>query len=218
MEKSLAYSNLQIVWEDFITEETPLSSLKTWEDDVVEIITAGSNIIHPQLCIRILDLQELGKKTFTVGNETFECGSIIAHQLNQSEKLALFTCSVGYGPSDQYKRYWKNNDPLKAYFTDMLGSIAVEKAMDIFQDRLKKEVETEGLFITNRYSPGYCGWEVNEQAKLFSLLPDKPCGITLTSSALMLPEKSISGIIGLGKNVRFLDYACNLCERSQCIW
>ncbi|MCK7538940.1 MAG: hypothetical protein MZV63_52410 [Marinilabiliales bacterium] len=47
--------------------------------------------------------------------------------------------------------------------------------------------------ITNRFSPGYCGWDVAEQHKLFSFFKDNFCGITLTESALMNPVKSVSG-------------------------
>ncbi len=218
MEKALNYSDLQMTLEDFVTAETPWDALMTWENDLIEVLSSGHEIIHPLFHAELFDLQELSKKTFTIENKQFECGAKIIRQLNKSEKLALFTCSVGYGPTEQYKMYWKNNEPLKAYFTDRLGSIAVEKAMDIFQDQLEKEMNDEKLFITNRYSPGYCGWSVKEQAKLFALLPDRPCGITLTPSSLMLPEKSISGVIGIGKEVRFSAYSCHLCELSTCVY
>lgn len=70
---------------------------------------------------------------------------------------------------------------------------------------------------TNRFSPGYCGWHVSEQHKLFSLFPaPEPCGVRLTPSALMMPIKSVSGIIGLGSHVRRMDYTCGLCDYLQC--
>jgi len=69
-----------------------------------------------------------------------------------------------------------------------------------------------GLKITNRYSPGYCGWVTSEQHKLFALLPKDICSIRLTESSLMLPIKSVSGFIGIGPNVRFNPYTCQLCE------
>ena len=75
-----------------------------------------------------------------------------------------------------------------------------------------------GLKITNRYSPGYCGWDVSEQKKLFKILPEKFCGIELTDSCLMHPIKSVSGIIGIGKSVKFNEYTCNLCDEADCLY
>ena len=79
-------------------------------------------------------------------------------------------------------------------------------------------MEQAGLKITNRYSPGYCGWDTREQHKLFSLLPENSCGIRLTESALMLPIKSVSGFIGVGANVRFNPYTCKMCDAEFCVY
>jgi len=70
---------------------------------------------------------------------------------------------------------------LLLFIWDILGSCIAEATGDI----MEKFVETElpGIPHTNRFSPGYCGWHVNEQKLLFSLLPDNVCGITLNSSA-----------------------------------
>ena len=53
--------------------------------------------------------------------------------------------------------------------------------------------------------------------KLFPLFPSaEPCGIRLTDSSLMLPIKSVSGVIGLGDGVRKLEYTCGLCTYDKC--
>jgi hypothetical protein len=48
-------------------------------------------------------------------------------------------------------------------------------------------------------------------------MPDeRPCGVMLTESSLMLPIKSVSGVIGLGPDVRHQDYTCGLCSYADC--
>lgn len=100
------------------------------------------------------------------------------------------------------------------FIWDILGSCIAEATGDI----MEKFVETElpGIPHTNRFSPGYCEWHVNEQKLLFSLLPDNVCGITLNSSALMYPIKSISGVIGSGLHVDTRKYGCQFCELDNC--
>jgi hypothetical protein len=109
------------------------------------------------------------------------------------------------------------NEPLKGFIADILGGVVVELAIDQIQQSLSDEMEKSGLHITNRYSPGYCGWHTFEQHKLFALLPTT-MGIRLTDSALMQPVKSVSGIIGIGADVRFNPYTCRICEATQCIY
>jgi len=68
------------------------------------------------------------------------------------------------------------------------------------------------------YSPGYCGWKVAEQSKLFKMFPADFCNIGLTESMMMDPVKSISGIIGVGRDVKFDAYTCNLCNSLNCLY
>ncbi|UCE26659.1 MAG: hypothetical protein JSW52_09965, partial [Candidatus Coatesbacteria bacterium] len=49
-----------------------------------------------------------------------------------------------------------------------------------------------------RYSPGYCGWDISGQKKLFEYLKPNDVGITLRESYLMEPLKSVSGVIVAG--------------------
>ena len=109
----------------------------------------------------------------------------------------------------------KDGDLLTGYVYDVIGSEVVEAAVDLMQDSLRKSMAAEGKKITNRYSPGYCGWDVAEQHKLFQLMPDNYCGIKLNDSALMNPEKSVSGFIGIGEHVRYNPYTCRVVRHER---
>ena len=153
-----------------------------------------------------------------VGNVTLSIHKIIYQQIKKSNSVAIFVCTAGKKITDRSKEFMRDGDLLKGYVYDLFGSIVVESAMDIIQDSLQKEMTMLGLKITNRYSPGYCGWEVAEQKNLFSLLPEHFCGIELTSSCLMQPTKSVSGIIGIGDSVKLNRYLCNICDATDCLY
>jgi len=141
---------------------------------------------------------------------------IIFNQLSGSEAIAAFLCTAGPCIEKWSKQLSKNGEDLKSYVVDTLGSLIVEYAMDSIQDFLKEQVEKEGMKITNRCSPGYCKWETGDQHQLFRLFPENFCGITLSDSALMHPVKSVSGIIGIGKDVKFINARCGLCDEKDC--
>lgn len=158
------------------------------------------------------------EKILRINNTDFNIKKIITNQLRKMDDLALFACTAGPGIGEYSKELMHEGDFIKGYIVDVIGSEIVESAMDKIQSDLEIQMESQGLHITDRYSPGYCGWSVGEQHKLFSFLPANFCGITLTPSSLMQPMKSVSGIIGIGSQVRRKGYACSMCDMVNCIY
>jgi hypothetical protein len=158
------------------------------------------------------------KNLLYVNGNDFEIQKIIYQQLKKSDAVALFLCTAGPDIGDYADRQMKQGNLLDGYILDIIGSEIVEAAMDKMQDELEQHFQLQGLQISNRYSPGYCGWNVSEQQKLFSLFPENFCGVTLTPHSLMQPVKSVSGIIGIGSDVNRKGYACNICDMDHCIY
>ncbi len=153
-----------------------------------------------------------------INNRELDVKKIIYGQLYKSAAMAIFVCTAGEGIGNYSEKLMRQGDVLEGYIMDIVGSEIVEAAMDKMQDDLEERLHKEGLQITDRYSPGYCGWSVSEQQKLFTLFPDKFCGVTLTPHSLMQPVKSVSGIIGIGNKVSRKGYTCNVCEMANCIY
>ncbi|HKK42759.1 MAG TPA: vitamin B12 dependent-methionine synthase activation domain-containing protein [Bacteroidales bacterium] len=153
-----------------------------------------------------------------VRNVIFNPGRIIYGQLKKSELITLFLCTAGSEIGNVSRQAMIERDLLKGYVLDVIGSEMVEAAADLMQIDIERSFFSSGYKISNRYSPGYCGWDVSEQGKLFELMPRNYCGIKLNDSSLMDPVKSVSGIIGLGSKVKKLPYTCSLCDMTNCIY
>ncbi len=154
--------------------------------------------------------------TLRVENITFAVGPTIGNQIKGVDSIALFACTIGGKISDLSKAYTEEGDMIQAYILDTIGSVTVEKAMDTIQKELSDAERKNGRRITNRFSPGYCGWDLGAQHQLFSLLPKDFCGISLLDSSFMVPTKSVSGMIAIGKEVQYLQYPCKLCPSKNC--
>jgi hypothetical protein len=157
-------------------------------------------------------------KTIEIEGVVFNVKPIIFGQIKEADEAALFICTAGPAVGEMSRRSMQEGDLLKGYVYDVIGSEVVENAADSMQEELRAAAASGGRMITNRFSPGYCGWDVAEQHQLFSFFNDNFCGITLTESALMKPVKSVSGLIGIGANVRFAPYQCKLCDDKNCIY
>lgn len=169
---------------------------------------------------RLFDSLTLDRKKheLILGEHTFNIKKIITYQLRKADKAALFICTAGKDISNWSKKLMKQGDLMEGYVVDIVGSEIVETAMDRIQESLETEMKSSHLGITERYSPGYCGWQVSEQPKLFSFFPNAFCGVTLSPSCLMDPIKSVSGVIGIGAKAERNGYICNFCDMKDCIY
>ena len=159
---------------------------------------------------------EIGQNKIIIEGIEFDTGGKINSYLKGSSGIALFICTLGAEFEDRMKSF--DIDPVESYFADTIGSLKCETLADILHDSITAELKKSGLLTTNRYSPGYCGWNVREQQKLFSFFDETKTGISLNESCLMIPVKSISGIIGTGANVRQMPYTCDICADIDCFY
>lgn len=187
-------------------------------DDVDELLEEAPAFVSIQGGFRVFtpDEVQLERDRFDIDGHTFDTGRIIAGPLRGSDRLALFVATAGPGITRWSHELMDSGDILRGYFVDALGSETVERATDWLEEKIIAWSEAHGLHTTNRYSPGYCGWHVSEQHKLFDLLPEHFCNVTLTESALMQPTKSVSGIIGIGPKAKRRAYACSICDMKDC--
>jgi hypothetical protein len=153
-----------------------------------------------------------------IGKLSFQVGRIIASQLKKSEYAAFFICTVGAAIGNLSRKQTGQGNLLEGYVLDLIGSEAAEETASFVHETIKDIVSIDGLKITNRYSPGYCNWDVVEQFKLFQLFGTHDFGISLTDSALMDPVKSVSAIVGIGENVDRGKYSCSICGDKKCIY
>ena len=159
----------------------------------------------------------IDRENLRVGNIILNPGKIITSAMRNADYYAIFTATVNTGFDEWLKKLKERDDMLWNFVADALGSIIAEAVVERLVNQLENDVACDGMLISNNYSPGYCDWKLIEQKKLFSLFPDNITGIKLTDSCLMLPIKSVSGIIAVGKNVKKKAYGCDICNMKNCV-
>jgi hypothetical protein len=150
--------------------------------------------------------------------------SPVADIFLRAEHLALFAVTLGEGISQTLSRCFAAEDFALAYTLDALASVAADGAADLAERRFDGVLRERGWSTPDgavlRYSPGYCGWDVTGQRKLFAFLRPGRIGLSLTASSLMQPLKSVSGAMIAGPRAihRFpptYDF-CDRCETRTC--
>ncbi|MDH6305448.1 hypothetical protein M2459_001901 [Parabacteroides sp. PF5-5] len=151
---------------------------------------------------------------FHIDPYRFKTGKTIAKGLETCEQFVLFVVTAGNEFQEWAKQY--QTDIMAHFVVDSIGSVIAEAIAHYMQEEISLNYSQKGLNCTNRYSPGYCGWNIAEQQQLFSLLEGKTCNVRLTASNLMLPVKSVSGVIGVGKHAVRMEYGCSICFNVSC--
>ncbi len=197
--RSLKLNDREIYAIMGIGNNEPDAEIKSMTESVKERLLS---IARPKFCYTIVD------------NVDFKYGKIIDVALSQGERYAIFVATVGQEVDDQLRIY-RETDIVNAFIADSIASEMAEatarKAIEAIETTLG-----EGEKISNSYSPGYCGWLLKEQQKLFAYFDVKPCDVELTDSCLMLPIKSVSAVLALGRDVEKAPYGCAICTKTDC--
>ncbi len=138
----------------------------------------------------------------------------------RADDLALFAVTVGDALPSRIAELFARQEPALASMLDAHASEGAELAAHHLQNRYVDWLSGTGRLGAEsgalRYSPGYCGWDVSGQRRLFDYLVPEEIGITLRDSFLMQPLKSISGVIIAGHQEIFdFENTFGFCEECS---
>jgi hypothetical protein len=119
----------------------------------------------------------------------------------------LKNCSIAYGFAvtigphieEKMQYFIEKKEAARALIIDAIGSVMAEELAEISNAQIRDEAAGLGLLTTMRFSPGYGDWSVMGQKNFLKWLGADKIGIKLTEQFQMLPEKSVSAIMGLYK-------------------
>jgi hypothetical protein len=201
-----------IGYDDNQNLSAPIASLV---DDYIE---HAHYLINPLHSYVIKDVEwARGSIAFIEDSIIFK-SHVIAQLLEHCHQVAIFLVTIDKYLEETTTQLAKDGLILQATVLDAIGSDAVEKVADFVQDKIKEIAEAQGLVTSRRFSPGYCDWDVGQQRMLFHAQTGNTLGIRLTGECLMVPQKSISGIIGIGPSIDNVgNYnPCKTCMKQDC--
>jgi len=181
-----------------------------------QIIQEIREFCKPQAGYCIYPCEMPDDKYLVVDNQNIKVGQVITKYLKGCSHIAAFVVTAGIEFDEYCNRFKANGDILNEFITYSIGTEIAEAAVRFVTEKIASEAAIMQMHYTHAYCPGYCSWHVREQENLFKLFPEKPCGVMLTESHLMFPEKTVSGIIGLGMHATQSAHACDICGMVQC--
>ena len=115
-----------------------------------------------------------------------------------ASELMTAICTVGQAISRRVQELRQSRHMLRGLLLDDLGSWAVDMVRQQLCRRMEDEASAAGLHVSTCLSPGESEWSLQDQKVIFSLLDAARIGVSLSSSLVMSPIKSLSLIMGRG--------------------
>ncbi len=169
---------------------------------------------------------EISKSDFEnvfIGEGNNENDAPMGSIYDSSEHLALFAVTIGNQICREISALFGANDFAAGSMLDSAASEGAEKTAEALELSHRQSLSGKNGYDSSmgimRFSPGYCGWHVSAQRKIFEFLRPGEIGIELNDSCLMIPLKSISGVIVAGKKETFafddiFDFCADCYDRS----
>lgn len=143
----------------------------------------------------------------TVDGDTLDLGFIKANSLTVKKHLENCQSVIVFGATigieiDRYISRYSVCAPSKALMFQAIGAERIESLCDTFCDYISSEKNRLGFRTLTRFSPGYGDFPIQAQTEIFNVLDcHRKIGLSLNSSMIMSPSKSVTALAGISKKV-----------------
>ncbi|MFZ2095311.1 MAG: hypothetical protein WAV05_01615 [Anaerolineales bacterium] len=187
-------------------------------ENTEKAIMIGTPLLHPQVQYEKYQVKgfvhqrlELFSNNSTNG-KAYLSGPLIAQHLARSQEVIVIVCTIG-SEIDAVVSSMFRVEPVIALALDGFGSAAVEKLSLMVCNYFEARTEENTLKTTMPLNPGMIGWPIETgQPQIFELVDGEEINVSLTDSCMMIPTKSLSMVLGMGKDVSEIGSSCDYCN------
>lgn len=138
-------------------------------------------------------------------------GTSIYNHLSGCEKCVVMAATLGI-EADRAIRQAQISSMSEAVVIDACATAYIEAVCD----EAEKEINHKYGPCNFRFSPGYGDLPISLQKDLLSLLQaEKKIGLCVNTSNLLIPGKSVTAILGVGKKPERTEGKCGRCPNKE---
>lgn len=173
------------------------------------LIEEACTVAKPKALYQVAYIEDRTDDSVTINDVTFT-SRILKVNLDQAERVFVWLATCG----EELDRWSAQFDNLLTQFwADLIKQSALFYIRDVLLEHIEENYRPGKI---SSMSPGSLeDWPITQQQPLFTLLDGahKTIGMYLTESCLMVPTKSLSGILF---PTEFSFESCQLCTRPNC--
>jgi hypothetical protein len=178
---------------------------------------ANDGLLEPIIAYEIYPIIEINEhKTRLQGDCVLE-GSLISSAFSRASELAIVVCTIGLKLERAVTKHFERKELLKGLLLDGIGSATMDSLCQHICQLMSNLASEQDYEASSPLNPGMPGFPMSEQWNLFHLVPAREINVSLTSSGMMIPRKSVSMVIGIGHDMKTWTQAekCAKCTLTK---
>lgn len=182
------------------------------KSEIHEVVYDLKKCVDYKIEYRVFDLMK-GERIKVLGTSLELEGRAMGDLLQDCDQCILLAVTLGQ-QVDARIRTLQVTNLSKAVVMDFCASSMIEQLCNQLDAELREKWKKRDLYLTDRFSPGYGDLPLEIQGTFCEVLDTaKRMGLHVTSSGLMVPKKSITGIIGIAnKQQKMKIKGCKYCD------
>lgn len=142
----------------------------------------------------------------------------LARHLEHCETLLLLAITLGT-EADRLLRRWSAESMAKAAVGQACCAVWMDNLCDDTCLELGRTLPP-GQYLTPPFSPGYGDWDLSAQGMVLDRLrAHKTIGLSLTAGGMLVPEKSITAVVGISdRREEACGQKCLRCKKKNCLF
>lgn len=166
-------------------------------DAVVKAARRASELSSFSAVFRTFRVEERAPEVIVIqGSTTLLRSASLLRMLEDAREVTLLVVSLGEAWEVVLDGLAARDEAAEAWFLDSIGTLMVDRAARLVEDRAANDMARAGLERTRRYRPGYGDFRLEAQGELCELVEAGRIGVRVNEAFALLPRKSISGVIG----------------------
>ena len=167
-------------------------------DTLEQTIGDSFALCEAQGCWRRVAIVEKNEdEVVLAGGQVLKSRSL-AKLLSHSDAVVLMATTVGPAIVEAAADAVARGDGATAVILDAVGGQSADAAMNWINEFVRGQLSRSAERLTGqRFSPGYGDFSLDNQKLFFDLLELERLGLTLTSRAMLVPEKSVTAVAGI---------------------
>lgn len=184
-------------------------------------VARAYELIQPALAYNVLESKGVeGEELVLEGGIRLRLGKR-ADYAAPARRVLVAVTTIGPHLEKEVHELMSAGDSLKGYMLDCAGVVAVGQVQMHAREMAQQMADELGWGVGPGLYPGSpMGWPVQGQRDLIKLVPADEIGVTITSSAMLVPQKSSSVLIPLSPDYseKTVGTLCHLCALKDSCW
>ena len=144
----------------------------------------------------------------------------------RADSAVLVAVSAGKECEEHARQLWQEGKPDEYFFLEIFGSAVAEHLIAVASGRICAWADGLGAAALPHHSPGYSGWDILDQIKLWDLIRQNRAGqfagrLEVLESGMLRPKKSLLAMVGVTRDLEKARRVtrlipCEACSLPNC--